>query len=217
VDLQQLKQAPTRESALKLDVTLEGGTPIGALLLAGAWALREPELLEQITQWRRRTMRVFLTWFEPTPQRTAAYLRDVVLARPDRAFFFVLDGEGRIVGHMGVAGWSGEAAELDNFVRGVAGGHPQLMREAERTLLDWLSTQGVRRVSARVMSFNWMAQDLHASLGFAVARELALERIETKDGGRHEIVEPGRGNVPYRYLVMELEIPTGRSGPRSAG
>lgn len=203
MDLQQLKDAPTREAALRLDVALADGTPVGTLLLAGRWVLAEPPLLAQLARWRQRNMRMFLTWFQASGETTAAYLRDVVLAQRERALFFVLDAAGAIVGHMGVAGWAGDGAELDNFVRGEAGGHPQLMRECERRLLEFLFANGVRRVQARVLSYNWMAQDLHAGLGFAVVERLALRRTDADGGTRHDIVEAGQGNVPYHCVVME--------------
>lgn len=207
-DLQRLKSAARREDALCLEVATADGAAIGTLLLAGSWVLREFELLEQVTQWRQRSMRMFLSQFEPSVSRTAAYFRDIVLAQPDRALFFLLDAQGAAVGHLGIANWTDASAELDNLVRGVGGGHPQLTYHAEQALLQWVFQQSpVRSVFARVLSYNWMAQDLHASLGFAPTQAQSLRKVDTADGVHHEIVAPEDSNVAYRCVVMELTAP----------
>lgn len=213
-DLQRLKSAASREDALRLEVAAADGAAIGALLLAGSWVLREPELLEQVTQWRRRSMRMFLSQFEPSASRTATYFRDIVLAQPDRVLFFLLDAQGAAVGHLGVANWTAESAELDNLVRGVGGGHPQLTYFAERALLEWVFGQSpVRSVFARVLSYNWMAQDLHASLGFAPTQAQSLRQVATADGVHHEFVDTESSNVAYRCVVMELTAPAPAAPP----
>jgi hypothetical protein len=214
LDLVQLKAAAARDETLRLPVALPDGTAIGALLLAGSWVLQDDGLLEQVTQWRKRNTRMFLSQFEPTVARTAAYFRDIALARSDRALFFLLDSRGTAVGHMGIANWTPDSAELDNVVRGVGGGHPQLTYFAERRLLDWVfANSPVGTVFARVLSFNWMAQDLHASIGFVPVRKQYLKKMTAGDEISHDPVPAECANVAYWSIVMEIGRSAAATGP----
>jgi RimJ/RimL family protein N-acetyltransferase len=207
-DLRRLKAVSSRDAALRLPIALPDGEEVGSLLLAGAWILQDEALLEQVTQWRGRNRRMFLSQFEPTPQRTAAYFRDLVLPAADRVLFFLRDPAGQVLGHLGIANWGDTSAELDNLVRGVGGGHPQLTAFAERRLLQWVfENSPVRTVFARVLSYNWMAQDLHTSIGFVATGELALRKVMAGDEVQHEIAPPEGANVGYRCVVMEITAP----------
>lgn len=215
-DLPLLKAAVSRQASLRLEVALPDGTVIGALLLAGSWVLQDTELLAQVTHWRQRNMRMFLSQFEATVERTTTYFRDLALARPDRALFFLLSSDATVIGHLGIANWTATSAELDNVVRGVGGGHPQLMYFAEHRLLQWVfKHSAVQTVVARVLSYNWMAQDLHASIGFVPTQAQTLKKVITADGICHQFVPPDSANVSYRCMVMALAAPP-RGGPRGS-
>lgn len=208
LDLQGLKAAShSRDDALRLPVTLGDGRHIGALVLVGAWLLGDTALLTDMTAWRGRNMRMFLSHFEPSVERTAAYVGEQVLARSDRVLFLVEDECGAIRGHMGVTDCVADVAELDNFIRGAGGGHPQLMPRAEHCLIRWLFGQGVQQVRARVMSYNWMAQALHEGLGFTCVSRQPLRKVETPGGWIHEVVEEAASNVPYHCVVLQMSAP----------
>lgn len=208
LDLSLLKASASKDASLRLAIPLADGTVIGTLLLAGAWVLDDRGLLDQVTQWRRRSARMFLSQFEPTIERTQAYFREIALAKSDRALFFLVDPENRVMGHMGIANWTTTSAELDNVVRGIGGGHPQLMYFAERRLLDWVFAQSsVSRIFARVLSYNWMAQDLHSSLGFVTTQRQSLKKVVTAEAINHEPVSPESANVAYQCVIMEIAAP----------
>ncbi len=193
---------------MRLDIRLADGAAIGQLLMAASWVLEDRELLEQVTQWRKRNMRMFLSQFEANTDRTATYFRELALPRTDRALFFLLDAQGTVMGHLGIANWTDESAELDNVVRGVGGGHAQLMHYAERRLLDWVfENSSVRTVFARVLSYNWMAQDLHSSIGFVTTQTHGLRKLVTGEEINHEPAAPENANVAYRCVVMEIAAP----------
>lgn len=193
---------------MRLDIRMPDDTLIGQLLLAGTWVLAQGELLAQVTQWRKRNMRMFLSQFEASTERTVAYFRELALPRADRALFFLLDAQGTVMGHLGIANWTDASAELDNVVRGVGGGHPQLMYYAERRLLDWVfENSSVRTVFARVLSYNWMAQDLHSSIGFVTTHAHGLRKLVTGQEIHHEPASPENANVAYRCVVMEIAAP----------
>lgn len=91
--------------------------------------------------------------FDATPESTAAWIRDRVLAVPDRMLFLVVNSYGRIVGHMGFANALSEdgSLEMDNIVRGVKLGRRGVMTAGMNALIDWAEEKlGPRNLPSRL-------------------------------------------------------------------
>src|SRR5262249_15594794 len=117
--------------------------------------------------------------FVATPASTTAWLRDRVLAVPDRMLFLVVNRFGRAVGHMGFAGAVNEdrSLEMDNIVRGVKSGDPGIMGCAVRTVMNWAEEKlGPREIYLRVFEDNAHAIAFYERLGFVRDRLLPLTR-----------------------------------------
>lgn len=182
-----------------------GHETIGSLVPIGPWILSDDHHISLICTWRQRAMRMFLAQFESTMDRTRHYLKTRSIGETDRVLFFIHDHEDRCVGHGGFSGISQVSAELDNLMRGMSGGHPNLILHAERTLLNWLfDSFHTEEVIAKVLSYNWMVIDLHESLGFHRKKSTPLRKVVAEDMTLHEPTDEAHANVRYSCVEMAL-------------
>lgn len=115
-----------------------------------------PDDVRVLTEWRNRFVKSFLTEFEATEARTAAWLTDVVGPDPTRILFMLDDARGHTVGYLGLAfiDWQQRTGEADAIVRG-AEVAPGVMAKAMFTLLAWGYEQlELTTLGARVRSDN---------------------------------------------------------------
>ncbi|MFN5059367.1 MAG: hypothetical protein ACK5GU_05530 [Chloroflexota bacterium] len=178
---------------------------IGFLVPVGEWILSDEVKIEQIRLWRQRTMRMFLTQFESTFEKTFGYLKNLSIEQQGRMFFLLYDDKHRFVGHIGIAGVDGKRGELDNLVRGVDGGNPRLVYFAEVALLHWcFQNLGIVESDVRVISYNWLVLSLHEEIGYQHIENIPLKKI-TKDGVVfHEPTNTDEANVNYSCTKMLL-------------
>ncbi|SON56152.1 hypothetical protein HDIA_2611 [Hartmannibacter diazotrophicus] len=183
----------------------DGGDEIGRLVPIGPWILSRPDLIDLMTDWRRNAMRFFMSRFEASSESMAWYLRTLSVGQDNRLLFLIEDPAGRFVGHIGLSGCDGQRAEIDNLMRGLSGGHPQLVPCAERTLLDWcFGVLNLESLNLKVLSYNFVTMNLHARFGFRETRRLPLRRYEKDGKTEHDEVDEAEANVDYRCVVMEL-------------
>lgn len=186
-------------------VVERGGCRLGYLVPVGPWILRAPGLVAEISKWRARAMKMFLTQFESTPLKTKEYLASQSVAVSNR-ILFLIEAEGVFVGHIGLSNATTETAEVDNLMRGVAGGSTDLIEVSERTLIGWsFSVLGLKSLSLRLISYNFMAREIHASLGFVTSQRLPLNRVVFPDRTVLEPCDTKDSNVPYCCDIMTLD------------
>jgi RimJ/RimL family protein N-acetyltransferase len=130
-----LKQVDTQQAWAAVTRPLADGR--GSLAPACALHAGDAGLIERLAQIRERNMAVYPTQFTVTRDGTERWFRELVLAAADRIMFLVLDGDERIVGHLGFAHASAAdgSLKLDNVMG--AGAPKGLMSAALRELLDW--------------------------------------------------------------------------------
>ncbi|MBI1832511.1 MAG: GNAT family N-acetyltransferase [Planctomycetes bacterium] len=141
-------------------------------------------LIADLTSWRNADVAAYPSQFVATPQSTKAWLRDRVLAAPDRMLFLVVNKFGRAVGHMGFASAINDDAslEMDNIVRGVKTGDPGIMRRGMVALIDWAEEKlGPREIYLRVFETNTHAIAFYEKLGFVRDRLLPLTKHQSGD------------------------------------
>jgi hypothetical protein len=178
---------------------------IGSMVPVGPWIASDRAKVQDICDWRQDNMTMYLSHFTSTYERTKTYL-DQVCATPDRILFLIMDETERLVGHLGIAKVSDVSVELDNLVRGRAGGAPRLILLAQKTLLEWcFSVLDVTLATAGVISYNTKALAFHKMFGLSIDRHLPLEKTETPDFTSHKILESGPGNVDYDYVILKID------------
>lgn len=134
--------------------------------------------LRVLTDWRNRHVTAFLTEFEATTERTAAWLESTVGPDRGRILFTAHEPGGSVFGFCGIAfaDWLTGSFELDSITRGTPGA-PGGMSVAVRMLLDWSVAQlGLSTPVVRVMSDNARALTFYARLGFIETHRVPLRR-----------------------------------------
>lgn len=181
------------------------GATIGRLQQITAMEAADPTVVEDLTVWRNRNRRFFLTQFEATPKRTLQWLRDSVLPDVTRVMYLICDVAGTAVGHLGVRKLDRDAPELDNMIRGRAGGDPQLMFWAEVALIAWIFARpGTTAICLHVFSNNWIPIGIHQSIGFQAAgmRPLSKKQVGAEV---HYLVESAEGE-PQRFGHLRMTL-----------
>jgi hypothetical protein len=182
------------------------GIKLGKLVPVGLWIADDIEKIRLICAWRQRNMRMFLTQFESTFDRTLAYLKNLSIARDGCILFLIYDISDRLVGHIGIANVDGNSGELDNLMRGVDGGDPRLVYFSEIALLDWcFKTLGINQSEVRFLSYNWLVLSLHEEVGYSFISNSPLKKYEKDSVIFHDVVPESELNVNYSSIKMLLK------------
>ena len=191
--------------SLKINVYDNEQKFIGYLLPVGEWILSDDQKIEKIRLWRQKSMKMYLTQFDSTFEKTLNYLKTLSIAEEGRLFFLLYDDTDRFIGHLGVADVDGTKLELDNLMRGVYGGHPRLVYFAELALLNWsFNSLGIVESDVRVLSYNWLVVSLHEEVGYKLVDSLPLKKL-LKDGiTEHIPTKTNEANVKYSCFRMVL-------------
>ena len=165
---------------------------IGCLSAFSPATLSSSALIELIRSWRHEYRQFFFTQFEETTKRTLDYVR-TILADETRLMFFIyanslddpLDPFSALpVGHIGVTHLDQPTIELDNMIRGRAGGNRHLMYWAEVALLRWAfrarpdRPDPATKALCRLLDDNWRTIRHHSRVGFRMVRTIPLMRWE---------------------------------------
>jgi RimJ/RimL family protein N-acetyltransferase len=176
------------QSGQPLSITTDKGQVIGSLAAITTETASNPQIIAALTRWRQKYMRFFLTQFEATESRTAAWLENVVLKDDTRILFLILDEVGREIGNFGVANIAAGSAELDNLIRGERGGDSRLIFFSELALMRWIYRQlKVDEIYLHVFSNNPKTIALHQSVGFSMSNSWGLIKQESADQIRYEV------------------------------
>lgn len=205
IDLNIMK-CETFDAALnyRLDVLDEYDSKIAELIPIGKWALKDDDLLNSFASWRKTFMRFFLTQFNASKESTANYLKNTSIAESNRVFFAIYV-ERKLIGHIGLSNITARKAELDNIIRGVSGGNPDVMYFAEKTLLSWaFQTINIQSVNAQVMSKNFMALSLHERLGFKLKERHFLRKFTREKSLSLEICEENFATEKFFLDIIEV-------------
>ena len=185
---------------------------VGRLVPVGPWLLDDTEMVETIKTWRNRFRRMFLVQLETSYQRTFDYLKNCSIGQKNQLLFLLFDNQGQFIGHLGISKTTESSCELDNFMRGASGGSPRLIYFAELALLNWcFTTLDVSNVYVGVLSYNFMAIDLHTEVGFSKIERKHLKKMVLNDTISHAIVDSSDANVHYQFVEMCLQKDTFQS------
>ncbi len=201
-----VKKATFAEArGVAIQVVDENGAVVGHLVPIGAWIFVDTLVVDSMRMWRQRSMRMFLTQFESTFDKTLRYLRELSVEKNDRLLFLIYSDDYVLKGHIGISGAAGDSAELDNLMRGAAGGHPDLMYLSEMALIRWCArVANLKRLHLRALSYNELVIQLHERVGFRICERGPLKKIRRDDLVVHESCDSSDANVGYQLVKMTL-------------
>lgn len=137
-----------------------------------------PEVVQALTAWRNANMASFFGQFVATCERTRAWMLRDLFASGGR-LLFLIECDGRLIGHYGFKGLKDGEVLLDNAMLGERATRPGVMRQAGRSLIAWLfDVLQVDKVWGEVLTTNAPALMLNRELGFRVARKIPMLRSE---------------------------------------
>ena len=202
IDLDTMKSESFGEAKKSaLEVLDEANNKIAKLVPIGNWALQDDELLNSFANWRKTFMRFFLKQFTASKESTQGYLKNLSIGQSNRIFFAIYVNE-ILFGHIGLSNITESKAELDNIIRGVSGGHKDLIYFSEKTLLNWaFATLKVNTIDAQVMSKNFMALSLHERFGFKLKERNFLKKVVRESSISFEICEE---NIATEKLFLDV-------------
>jgi len=149
-------------------------------------------------------MRFFLTQFTASKESTSGYLQKLSIGQRNRIFFGIYVDE-LLVGHIGLSNINNSNAELDNIIRGVSGGHADLMYYSEKKLLEWAFKRlSLKTIDAQVMSKNFMALSLHERLGFRLRERHYLKKVKNESSICYEVCDKEEATEKFFLDIVEV-------------
>jgi RimJ/RimL family protein N-acetyltransferase len=205
IDFSTMKKETFIEAlSYSLDVVDKANNKIASLVPIGNWALKDSGLLSSFAIWRKMFMRFFLTQFIASEESTHGYLKKLSIGQSNRILFAIYVDD-FLVGHIGLSNITENKAELDNIIRGVSGGHKDLMYLSEKTLLGWaFLTLNVKIIDAHVMSKNFMALSLHERFGFKSKERHPLKKVTSESSIAYEVCDNKAATEKFFVDIIEV-------------
>jgi hypothetical protein len=180
---------------------------IGRLVPLTISLLGNVEIMTKMAEWRNKVGPYFLTQFHATVESRRDWLKDVVLKDNSRLLFLIYSPT-KLIGQYGFKGLSSDMAEIDNLIRGEMGGHPRLIYFTEIALIKWLfQTFQLKKIYGFVVADNFMALDLHQSVGFRLTELIPLYKKELPGKIDFEMGKPGDPSPDGRYYQKVELVP----------
>lgn len=170
--------------------------------------LEDDELLQKITDWRNINVEVYPSQFTATLDSTRAWMKDRLLAIPDRILFLVVDNTGRHIGHIGFNGCCNDdfLFEIDNVIRGVHGVGKGFFSKAMYSLIEWArKTINVNGFFLRVMQDNHKAIEFYKHNSFY--EECLIPLVRENKGDAIFYREANSGEKPTKEFLRMKYLP----------
>lgn len=205
LDILALKSNFHPDTRFVIPVRAENGELIGTMSCVDKGMVNNDDIVSDLTAWRMRFMRYFLTQFEATTNRTRDWLENIVIPSKNRLLFIIYLPNGEPVGSFGLCNMGDNSGELDNLIRGRKGGHPHLIYYCEIALLAWVfNILDYRKVYLHVFSNNRPVIKLHTSIGFCVERSIPLKKRISPGLVEYVLDDAGGNDVDFSYLAMKI-------------
>tara|TARA_B100000780_G_C21125161_1_gene456279 strand:- start:1953 stop:2615 length:663 start_codon:yes stop_codon:yes gene_type:complete len=184
---------------LEINILDEKSDIVGLLKPITTRHLECNEIIEKITAWRNLSMENFLTQFEATPDRTRAWIKNILLKEKGQMLFLIYS-QNQIIGHYGFKELTTDDVLLDNAMRGEEGGDPKLLVNSGKAIVEWLfSKANVTKVRAEVMSENVPSIMLTTRIGFTNRTRHPLKKIIVNDETKWLIGDEGEISALDKY------------------
>lgn len=146
-----------------------------------------------LAKWREGAADAFPAQFAVTIPGTKTWCEKALINAPERLLFWVIDGSGKKIGHVGLFRISedGQHIEADNIVRGEVSSSKGLMFRALEKLLSWQRQElAIPKSFLRVFADNEKAIALYKKLGYYEIQRAPLRRVQ------------GDGRIDWQEIVQ---------------
>lgn len=169
-----------------------------------------PSDIELLSKWRRENDHAFPAQFKVTNEGTKVWCEKALFGPEDRVLFWVLDSEGKKVGHTGLFRLSndGSAVEIDNIIRGEVSKTKGIIYSALQAMLNWQRTYlEIPESYLRVFSDNPKAIQLYENLGYVEIQRVPLEKIvgEVRTDWKEIISAPYKNAEKYFVTMYQAK------------
>ena len=190
-----------------LPVVMPNGSAVAILRALVPEDADNPDLVRDLTDWRRQFMDYFLSRFSPTEVRTQNRLRELSVDA-NRIFFLIYTQDGELVGHYALIVHDEKTVEVDNSILGARPPVRGLMVHTEHALLQWVFQNSPdARVIANLLQHNVTCFMMHRATGFSLVGTTNLRETVADNGDR--LLRPVTdGNVDEKdacLLTLELD------------
>ncbi len=200
------------ELAVKNSISItssHSGQTVAYLIPVGEWILKRTKVLMSIAEWRNKNMRFYLTQFDAGLENATNYIKSKIHPNSGAIFFMIADEKYKIIGHIGFSNINSNSAELDNILLGEAVPVRNLMQDIENQSIIWIHDfLGIKKISLKVLSYNFLAIDLHEICGFQVEETLPIRKVHYINQRRYEPCSLEESNLDFQCLVMSKELST---------
>tara|TARA_R110001606_G_scaffold215132_1_gene363006 strand:+ start:498 stop:1112 length:615 start_codon:yes stop_codon:yes gene_type:complete len=156
-----------------------------------------------LSEWRKASEHAFLKVFEVTNSGTQRWLKHGVIENKERLMFWVVDGKGTKVGHIGVSSFNYDecSCEVDNVIKSSDCNEKGLFTLVTESLIDWLNNNlNPKKIKLRVFSENIKAISLYKRVGFKPVDIITFKKVNGSD-----YVEWVESNVDIDRCFLTME------------
>ena len=199
---------------MKIPVSNGEGIEVGCLVPIGSWIFTDSEILASFVKWRNKFNRMFPTREAVNTEKTRKYIEVTYINKSDSILFLIYAVDGSLIGHVGLARLAEKEFEVVNLIRGGDGGDRDLIYFAERSLIEFgFAVSECETCFVEIMSYNWLASDLHQRVGFRKAESYYLRKLVSENLVEHRVADWGDKTVDYtidRYILAKQSVSLSR-------
>jgi RimJ/RimL family protein N-acetyltransferase len=165
----------------------------------------DKNIIQLLSDWRKKHEIWFPSQFEVTPERTKKWFEERVIGASDR-LLFMIEVNGEFVGHVGLFrfNFNDRVCDIDNILRGVDK-YPGIIESAINNMMQWGKKEfGLEGYTLETASDNDRALKLYERMGFKEAKRVPL--IKTNKNNCIEWAEAPEGytGTIERYDVFMI-------------
>jgi len=166
------------------------------------------ETISLLTEWRKKSRRMFATNFRMSNSRTKKWIQQNILKNPN-CILFIIYVDDRKVGNLALDLYDEKfnSIELDNYMKDPNYNFPGLMTILDKVFLKWVFEElKISRITTKIFSDNYKMLNVHIQCGgWSITNIIPLKMIKTTDGWIWKKTKLQSNKFAERYM-NELEV-----------
>jgi len=175
-----------------------------SLMPIGEYLLEDTDTVDLLAQWRNINVQAYPSRFTATRASTKEWIKNQILASASRILFLVVNAQGHVVGHMGLASVDNPShiLEVDNVARWSESLPANTFSDCISALLQWAkSSMYVEGFTLRVFSVNARAINFYKKNNFLHTRDIPMVALPSSADNCQKLVE---SLAPEEDSIIEI-------------